>query len=161
MSDCLTLQIDGHFSAVAIEEARLLRAAQLVLEQQSQSGCLSIVIQASAAVAALNRQHRGLDAPTDVLAFPAARLPEPITAEAPYLGDIVIALDYARARARASGSDLGDTLCLLVVHATLHLLGYAHETAAERASMWAAQAQALRELEIDAQLVAQYGGGDV
>lgn len=158
MSDCISLQIDQQF---AIDEARLNRAAHVVLEQQSASGCLSIVVQDSAAVAALNRQHRGIDSPTDVLAFPAASLPNEIAAENRYLGDIVIALDYARARAGASGTDLGDVLCLLVAHATLHLLGYAHGTAIEREIMWAAQAQALRKLDIDADLATRYGGGDV
>lgn len=158
MSDCISLQIDQQF---AIDEARLNRAAHVVLEQQSASGCLSIVVQDSAALAALNRQHRGIDSPTDVLAFPAASLPNEITAENRYLGDIVIALDYARARARASGTDLGDVLCLLVAHATLHLLGYAHGTAIEREIMWVAQAKALRKLDIDASLATRYGGGDV
>lgn len=158
MSDCISLQIDQQF---AIDEARLNRAAHIVLEQQSASGCLSIVVQDSAALAALNRQHRGIDSPTDVLAFPAASLPNEIAAENRYLGDIVIALDYAAARARASGTDLGDVLCLLVVHATLHLLGYAHGMAIEREIMWAAQAKALRKLDIDASLATRYGGGDV
>lgn len=155
MSDCVSLQIDQQF---ALDEARLIRAAQIVLDQQSGSGCLSIIIQDSAAVAALNRQHRDQDSPTDVLAFPAASLPAEIAAEERYLGDIVIALDYAIAHAAASGTDLGDTLCLLIAHATLHLLGYEHGTAAEREIMWAAQAQALRKLGIAAELVAQYGG---
>lgn len=139
----------------------MIRAAHAVLEQHSETGCLGIVIQDSVAVAALNRQHRGSKSPTDVLAFPAASLPEEIAGENHYLGDIVIALDYVTARAAANGTDLGATLCLLVVHATLHLLGYAHGTATEREIMWAAQTRALRKLGIDASLVTQYGGGDV
>ncbi|MYI42157.1 MAG: rRNA maturation RNase YbeY [Chloroflexi bacterium] len=151
-----SLQVDEALAQVDIDEARLQGAAQVVLDQHARAGSLSIVIQASGA--ALNRQHRSVDAPTDVLAFPAASLPEPIAAEAQYFGDIVIGLDYAAARARKCGSDLGDTVCLLVAHATLHLLGYGHETAAERAIMWAAQAEALRQLGIDAGIVARYGG---
>lgn len=158
MSDCVSLQVDQQF---AIDKARLIRAAHIVLEQHSETGCLGIIIQDSAAVAALNRQHRGLDSPTDVLAFPAASLPKEIAAENHYLGDIMIALDYVTARARASGTDLGAALCLLVAHATLHLLGYAHGTATEREIMWAAQARALRKLGIDDGIVTQYGGGDV
>ncbi|MCY4464524.1 MAG: rRNA maturation RNase YbeY [Chloroflexi bacterium] len=158
MSDCVSLQIDQQ---VAIDKARLIRAVHIVLEQQSETGCLSIVIQDSEAVAALSRQHRGVNSPTDVLAFPAANLPQEIAAKSRYLGDIVIALDYATARAAASGTDLGDILCLLVVHATLHLLGFVHGTVVEREIMWAAQGKALRKLGIDAGLVTQYGGADV
>ncbi len=157
MSDCISLQAIGQF---AIDAARLNRAAQIVLDAQSASGCLSIIVQDSAAVAALNRQHRGIDSPTDVLAFPAANLPKEIAAEDRYLGDIVIALDYAQARAERSGVELGDVLCLLVVHATLHLLGYEHGTAVEREKMWAAQAQALQELDIAGDLVSKYAGDD-
>ncbi len=158
MSDCVSLQADQQ---VAIDKARLIRAARTVLELHAQAGCLGIVIQDSAAVAALNRQHRGSHSPTDVLAFPAASLPKEIAGEKPYLGDIVIALDYVTAQAAANGTDLGATLCLLVVHATLHLLGYMHDTATEREIMWAAQARALRKLELEASLATQYGGGDV
>ncbi|MCY4146715.1 MAG: rRNA maturation RNase YbeY [Chloroflexi bacterium] len=157
MSGCVLLRLDQQ---LAIDETRLIRAAHIVLEQHDKAGCLSIVIQDSVAVAALNRQHRSLDSPTDVLAFPAASLPKEIAAESHYLGDIVIALDYVAARAGSSGTDLADTLCLLIAHATLHLLGYAHKTKTERASMWAAQARALRKLGIDDSLVTQYGGGD-
>lgn len=158
MSDCVSLQVDQQF---AIDEARLIRAAHTVLEQHSEAGSLGIIIQDSAAVAALNRQYRGSNLPTDVLAFPAASLPKEIAAENHYLGDIVIALDYVTTRAAANGTDLGATLCLLVVHATLHLLGYAHGTATEREIMWAAQTRALRKLDIDASLVTQYSGDDV
>ena len=121
------------------------------------SDCISLQIDQQFAIdeARLNR------AAHVVLDFPAASLPNEIAAENRYLGDIVIALDYAAARARASGTDLGDVLCLLVAHATLHLLGYAHGTAIEREIMWAAQAQAFRKLGIDAGLATRYGGGDV
>ena len=158
MSVCVSLQIDQQF---VLDEVRLIRAAQVVMEQQSEAGSLTISIQDSAAVAALNRQHRGQDSPTDVLAFPAASLPEEIADNQRYLGDIVIALDYAQTRAESAGADLGDTLCLLVAHATLHLLGYVHGTAPEREIMWEAQAKALRKLGIAAELATRYGGDDV
>ena len=143
-----------------INAASLIRAASVTLERQSQSGELCIVIQDSAAVADLNRQHRAIDAPTDVLSFPAANLPDDIAGETAYLGDIVIAHDCTAAQARKSGVDFQAALCLLVVHATLHLLGFAHDTPGERDAMWAAQADALGALGIDRELAARYGGGD-
>ena len=143
-----------------IDAASLIRAAAMTLEQRSQQGELSIVIHDAAAVAELNRQHRGIDALTDALSFPAAKLPDEIAGETAYLGDIVIARDYTAAQARKNGVDVDDALCLLVVHATLHLLGYEHDTRAARDEMWAAQAEAMNALGLDSDLAAQYGGGD-
>ena len=144
-----------------IDAASLMRAATLTLERRSQPGELSIAIQDAAAVAELNRLHRAIDSPTDVLSFPAANLPDSIAGETKYLGDIVIAHDYTAAQARKNGVDIQDALCLLVVHATLHLLGFAHDTPGNLNAMWAAQSDALSALGIDSQLVNQYGGGDV
>ena len=48
---------------------------------------------------------------------------------------------------------LEDTLALLVVHGTLHLLGYEHDTPENRAEMWAEQAIVLKALHIDTSIV--------
>ncbi len=159
MSHHIDLQNEQPF---AIDEKRLIQAARLALEKQSKAEArLTIVIQDSAAVAALNQQYRGINAPTDVLSFPAPALPPEFDAAGGYLGDIVIALDYAAAQAQANGADLGEALCLLVLHGTLHLLGYDHDTESAREAMWQAQADGLRELKIDPDLASQYGGADV
>ena len=76
-----------------------------------------------------------------------------IADEAPYLGDLVIAYPYASAQATGLGHPLADSLALLVVHGTLHLLGYDHDTTESRAAMWAAQARALTTLNISPEIV--------
>lgn len=134
---------------------RLQQAAHTVLMQhrvEAGSG-LSIVIDTDAAVRDLNRQFRQIDAPTDVLSFPADAPPVVIDDEAPYLGDLVIAFPYASAQAEREGHNLDDSLSLLVVHGTLHLLGYDHDTPERRAEMWVAQARALTTLGISTSLV--------
>ena len=97
----------------------------------------------------LNRRFRGVDRPTDVLSFPAARAgeapsdvgapdgpvrqerglpdPDPIAAGPRHLGDIVIATGVARRQARAARHPLGVELRCLALHGLLHLLGYDHE----------------------------------
>lgn len=83
-------------------------------------------------VQALNRRHRHVDAPTNVLAFPAAGPSAGVSPVAPPagaplpLGDVVLALGTIRAEARAQGKPLADHLRHLVVHGVLHLAGYAH-----------------------------------
>ena len=105
------------------------------------------------AVQQLNRDYRGVDAPTDVLSFAAQEssdeepelvLPPEVAAElAAYLGDIVIAYPYAARQAARFGNSVAAELRLLTVHGVLHLLGYDHATPAEEAAMWAIQEQVL------------------
>jgi len=136
---------------------RLKQAAKIVLEQQGKhGGSLTIVITDNDQVRELNHQHRQLDAPTDVLAFPAA--PHGLQDGRDYLGDIVIAYPYTAANAAERQIDLDDVLCLLVIHACLHLLGYDHHSAQSRGKMWAAQAAALDSMRIQAGIAAAYEG---
>lgn len=89
----------------------------------------------------LNYIYRGENRPTDVLSFeaviPIARgeqyPPEDLPAHV--LGDIVINTERARSQARESGRDIYDEVYRLIVHGTLHLLGYDHEKRREAAQM--------------------------
>lgn len=138
-----------------IDADLLRRAAEqtLALEGTPEPCALTIAIEDDAAVAALNRQFRGCDAPTDVLSFPADGPPVELPDEPVYLGDLVIAFPYAAAQAEHEGHALMDSLSLLVVHGTLHLLGYDHGEADARRAMWAAQEVALRALGLSPDLV--------
>jgi probable rRNA maturation factor len=140
-----------------LDESRLRQAVAAVLDMHElEADCgLSLSIEDDEAVQALNRQHRHTDAPTDVLSFPFEDdLPEEMAAmRGPYWGDLVIAYPYVAAQAARLGHDLGDSLALLAVHGTLHLLGYDHDSPASRAEMWEAQAEALASLGIDLALV--------
>jgi probable rRNA maturation factor len=139
----------------AVDAARLVAAAEAVLGAHDvpPDAALTVVLTSDEAVAALNEQYRGVDAPTDVLSFPAEAPPVRVPGEPPYLGDLVIAYPYAAAQASALGHALADSLALLVVHGTLHLLGYDHDRAADRAAMWDAQARALTALNISTDIV--------
>lgn len=139
-------------------DLKYLRVAALaVLKQQGVEDPLelTIVISDDNALRDLNRRFRGEDHPTDVLSFPnEARGPFSSGGQGRprYLGDIVISLPRAEAQADAAGCSLRDELELLIVHGTLHLLGYDHVTPAEKARMWAVQETLLNLLDIDAPL---------
>lgn len=78
----------------------------------------------------LNREHRGLDVPTDVLAFPAYDgdvFPVGEDEEVPYLGDIAVSVGSVRRQAAAAGLTFEEELRHVVLHALLHLIGYDHE----------------------------------
>lgn len=155
------IQNEGDFT---LDEPLLVAAAQQVLNQHPQRAGqpseLTVVIVTDAEIADLNEQFRGVDAPTDVLSFPADAPPIRIEGEPHYWGDIVIAYPYAAEQAQREGHTLMDSLRLLVVHGTLHLLGYDHDSAEQRAAMWAAQADSLRALGIPLEIVPQLENSD-
>jgi probable rRNA maturation factor len=112
------------------------------------SAALTLVLTDDEEVRRLNKQFRHLDAPTDVLAFPAAA-PAPFVdapGQSPYLGDVIISHQRAMAQAADARHSVQDELALLTVHGTLHLLGHDHSTSQEKASMWAAQEAILAQL---------------
>lgn len=113
-------------------------------------GEITLVVTDDAQVRELNARYRGVDSVTDVLAFPARgpeeRFVEPQEA-AKYLGDVIIAYPRASAQAEAAAHPAADELRLLVVHGTLHLLGYGHATPEEEAAMWARQEEILAGLK--------------
>ncbi len=134
---------------------RLRRAVEWVLDQHDvspQTG-LSIVFTDDAEIRRLNQQFRAVDAPTDVLSFPADEPLVPDDEELdPYLGDLVLALPYIQRQSQAERHNLDDELVLAVVHGTLHLLGYDHDTASHQAEMWALQSEALGVMDVSIQV---------
>lgn len=122
---------------VRVETAWLRSLGQATLHtlNRSQATC-SVLLVDDAAIRDLNRSYRGVDAPTDVLAFPMregrfGRLAPEL------LGDVVISAETARRQ--APGGKLRAELALLLVHGILHLVGYDHHTAVARRRMWRKQ----------------------
>lgn len=105
---------------------------------------LTILLTEDSQLHSLNREYLGVDAPTDVLSFPSDEL-IPESGEK-YLGDIVISVPRAESQAKAAGHSLKSEAQLLVVHGTLHLLGYDHSHASDKARMWKAQGEILERL---------------
>jgi probable rRNA maturation factor len=86
----------------------------------------------------LNRDYRGIDKATDVLSFALEEGDEPAIAGGPpetLLGDIVISLETAVRQAEEYGHSLERELAYLTVHGMLHLVGYDHETEADKEAM--------------------------
>ncbi len=127
-------------------EDLLEKAAQAALEHESESpdAELSIILSDDARLHELNLNYLGVDAPTDVLSFPAAET-DPETG-ARYIGDILISVPRAQAQAQAAGHPFEAEVQLLVVHGVLHLLGYDHARAAQKKRMWKAQTEVLESL---------------
>ena len=137
----ITIESKYDFPGALIE-----RAAHLALKHQKKSlqVNLSVVLTDSRKLRKLNRDYLGIDAPTDVLSFPASEL-DPETG-ARYIGDILISVPYAAKSAKKAGHPLEAELQLLVVHGVLHLLGHDHARLREKARMWKAQREILTQL---------------
>jgi len=133
-------------SEIAFPKKLLERAVNAALENQSESldSELTIVLTDDAQIQDLNRDYLGIDAPTDVLSFPASET-DPETG-AHYIGDIIISMPYAAKSAETAGHPLESEVQLLVVHGVLHLLGHDHAKTNEKKRMWKAQAEILETL---------------
>jgi probable rRNA maturation factor len=130
---------------------RAAAAAVAVAAPEAANAEISIVLADDAFIRGLNRDWRGRDAATNVLAFPGGDTTgSPDGAGAPVLlGDVVIALETLLAEAGRDGISPEAHLAHLVVHGVLHLLGFDHEDDAEAETMEAAEALALARLGIE------------
>ena len=97
----------------------------------------------------LNRDWRGIDRPTNVLAFPGWEPGAPLPAGAPWLlGDVSLAYETVAREAQQQGKSFSDHFRHLVVHGVLHLLGYDHATEAEAKQMEALETSILAGLGV-------------
>lgn len=94
---------------------------------------------------ALNAQWRDKDKPTNVLAFPAPAMPGPPDEPVP-AGDVVICAEVVSREARDQGKLAAAHWAHMVVHGTLHLMGYDHIEEEDAAVMEAAERRALAAL---------------
>ena len=138
----IAIQVAPRFRA-NVDEGSLHRVVAEVLNQEGVEGEteLSLIVTDDEAIRKLNRQFRGVDAPTDVLAFGAGAEEHFVTApeSPPYLGDVVISYERALAQAEELGHPVAEELKLFAIHGILHLLGYDHQEEAD--------AQMMRERE--------------
>jgi len=99
-------------------------------------------------IAALNGEWRGKPKPTNVLSFPTPHdMPVPAGEPRP-LGDVVLAHGVVMREAAEQGKTLRDHTAHLIVHGTLHLIGYDHEDDDEADKMEALEIRVLKGLGI-------------
>ena len=114
---------------------------------------LSVQLTGDEEVRAMNAQWRGKDRATNVLSFPMAEadeLADPGPPDGPelLLGDIVLARGVCQAEAAEKAIPLSHHAAHLLVHGTLHLLGYDHGEEREATDMEAREVRALARLGI-------------
>ena len=142
----INLIIDGEFTGCPDIEWFQHIAAQ-VLDAQGAGGNaeIGLVITGQEKVQELNRDYRGEDRPTDVLAFymtAAGGQPESESTQfvSPpdgmrHLGEVVISYPQAVTQAQEHRHSINKELTILIIHGVLHLLGYDHENTQQKQEM--------------------------
>jgi probable rRNA maturation factor len=126
---------DDGWQALAEVEELARKAVKAAVSAAGRGGDVFVLFASDAEVRAMNRQWRSQDKATNVLSFPAASaMPLPKGEMVP-LGDVVLAYETVAREATEQGKPLADHATHLIVHGTLHLLGYDHETDAEADDM--------------------------
>ena len=106
----------------AVDTRRLIGIADATVAEAGHAGReVSVTITNDRRLHDLNLRYRGKNRPTDVLSFPYDEPDGPI-------GDVVISVDRARAQAVEKGHGLQRELEILVLHGSLHVCGFDHET---------------------------------
>ena len=138
----IDIHVEEEFRGV-VDEGWARRIAQTVLKAEGVAPPyeVSLVFTDSETVKQLNRDYRGVDEPTDVLAFymlpqkevddSFALPPDGVTR----LGEVIISYPQAVEQAREQGHSPERELALLIIHGILHLLGYDHEEPGEETEM--------------------------
>jgi probable rRNA maturation factor len=102
-------------------------AEQAVLQiEETQNKTFTVAFVSDRKMRELNKQFRGKNTTTDVLSFPFE--PDEFDLEQNFLGDIVISLEQANKQANENNLILETEVKQLILHGTLHLCGYDHET---------------------------------
>ena len=133
-------------------EAAIAESAFPQLAKSDRLVEISIRLSGDDEVRALNAEWRGKDRPTNVLSFPMVASNELSGAKVAHnellLGDIILARGVCEAEAEEKGVSLERHATHLIVHGTLHLLGYDHHAEDEAADMEAREVRALSRLGI-------------
>jgi probable rRNA maturation factor len=148
--------VDSEHWKNAVAAKMVVRRAlkQVAITLSTKTAELAIVLTDDAAMRRLNRNWRGIDAPTNVLSFatrnPSDQLDERRGSRSVgnHLGDIVLAYETVKREARRDGKPFDHHLTHLVVHGFLHLLGYDHGNDAQARRMEATERAILRELAV-------------
>ena len=143
MNAAIGVSSNGVRSAIGRQRAADIVRTVLRAEKV-RDAMISISFVSNRAIRALNKRHLRRDRVTDVIAFGFRAGGK----HSPIVGDVYIAPDVAREAARELGIGVREELTRLVVHGTLHVLGYDHPDTAqrERSPMWRRQERLIARL---------------
>lgn len=126
----MPVSVDVHVAegiGFEVQVDRVERAVETVLAREGVADAvLSYAFLDDDMIAELNRKHLGHEGPTDVISFPLSSEGQPL------VGDVYVGAEQARRQADDLRVALEEELLRLVVHGTLHVLGYEHPEGEDR-----------------------------
>ncbi|HEY4695095.1 MAG TPA: rRNA maturation RNase YbeY [Candidatus Nanoarchaeia archaeon] len=140
-----------------IRRSQIIKTAKVTLEKIAPTSDTSVAIAiiGDRKMRVLNRDFRGQDKTTDVLAFPfdaqsqgSSGFVNPPNSEVLNLGDVIISYPQLLVRAAKEDMLVDEMLNLLVVHGILHLFGYDHEKPQETFAMEKLEETILKEISV-------------
>jgi probable rRNA maturation factor len=149
----IEISVEEEFRGL-VDEGWVRRIVQTVLKAEGVTPPyeVSLVFTDSETVQRLNQDYRGVDEPTDVLAFYMIPLGEADSSFAlppdgiTRLGEVIISYPQAVKQATEQGHSIEKELALLIIHGILHLLGYDHEEPDDEAEMRARERELLEKI---------------
>lgn len=162
----MTIQIDNEYTKeISIDYEGIIHSVvegALTHENCPYEAEVSVLLTGNDEIAVMNRDFRGINAPTDVLSFPMSEYETPADFSAfdsdeysdsfnpetgeLILGDIVISVDKVYEQAQLYGHSPERELGFLTAHSMLHLMGYDHIEDSERTLMEERQREILDQL---------------
>lgn len=134
-------------AAEAMELA--LKMAQMPSRIKGRDLEVSVVLANDDLIHILNREYRQKDSPTNVLTFASLDSDDPVPDDAPFpVGDVILSYQTIDREAREQGKFFRDHFLHMVVHGTLHLLGYDHETEDDANNMESLEIRILEKMNI-------------
>ena len=113
---------------------------------------VNVVLTDSKNIQSINKKHRGIDRPTDVLSFPMLKKGELDNLKIKnedILGDMVISIEKVKQQGEEYGHTFKRELAYMVVHSFYHLLGYDHMTKNDKKEMRQKEEDILQKLDIN------------
>ena len=138
------IELDNRTS-LNVDEQFLNKIASSLTDKE-----IELIITSKDEIKEINKEHRNIDAPTDVLSFPYEDMPM-----SP-LGSIVISSWHVEELSKELGHTQDDELALLFVHGLLHLLGYDHEV--DNGEMREEGARLIKEFNLPKSLIIRTQG---
>ena len=156
MSVMLDLQLASDCDGIPTQGEITLWLDTLLSCQQIADKEITVRIVDDAEIKQLNQQYRGKDKSTNVLSFPfdmpEIRMPDDIQIDESicnFLGDIVICAQVVKLESEQQNKVLSHHWAHMLIHGTLHLLGYDHMDDQEAQEMEGTEIHVLQKLAID------------
>ena len=137
-------QSDFLLSTPLLEQLESLFAYVLESLNLEQKQCELLLVD-NAKIAELNAEFRAINAPTDVLSFPLE------SDFRPFLGSVVLSIDYAKEVAERLKHSVENEIALLFIHGILHLVGFDHEI--DKGEQRAMEAQIVEHFKLPKSLI--------